>query len=116
MKIRSGFVSNSSSSSFVVALPKDVKPELNIKIDLTKYIKGKISTIKELNEYWKKNRDEIDDLYERCRKSIDLGEVVYIGWFSDEDYGDIQCGLCHRGIKLEDMPDGGLIIQSEEGY
>ena len=116
MKVRNGFVSNSSSSSFVVAMSKEGKPEITIKVDLTKYTDHILSTIQELNEYWGNERDEINKLYEDCRKAIEAGQIVYMGNFSDEDYGDIQCGLCHRGLKKEDMPKGAIIIRSEGGY
>lgn len=117
MKIREGFVSNSSSSSFIVALPADKSPIISIKVDISKFASNKISTIAELNRYWKRDRDELDEDYENCRKAIEAGKVVYLGWFSDEDYDNgMAVGLCHRGLKAEDMPDGSVIIHSEEGY
>jgi len=116
MKVRNGFVSNSSSSSFIVAVPANQKAEITIKVDLSEYADQKIATIKELNDYWRGDRDEIDELYEKCRKAIEAGQIVYVGRFSDDDYDDIQCGLCHRGLKKEDMPANSKIIQSEGGY
>ena len=51
MKVRNGFVSNSSSSSFIIATDKkgsknSIPLEIKVEIDLKKYIDESISTIK----------------------------------------------------------------------
>ena len=53
MKIRNGFVSNSSSSSFIVAVKDEesAKTKIQIEVDLSKYASDTIKTIEELDSY-----------------------------------------------------------------
>ena len=51
MKIRNGFVSNSSSSSFCISYKKGQMPRKIVTIDLTEFEDKKIKTAEELKEY-----------------------------------------------------------------
>ena len=53
MKVRSSFISNSSSSSFIVAFKENTKGTVTIEIDLEKYKDKIIETPEDLYDYFK---------------------------------------------------------------
>jgi len=94
MKTRMGFVSNSSSSSFIIASKE--KPKMIIEIDIEYIADKKITTEKELVEYlleeygydtieeffdneeWDKNN------YDKCLKALEEGNFLYAGSISSD--------------------------------
>lgn len=120
MKVRSGFVSNSSSSSFIVACDSDAKTTVTVsfEVDLQSYARRSIATIEELNEYFDyKYGDDKWWKYEDCRKAIEAGKTVLVGWFTDETQNLIEVFLCDNGLKGLVPEDSGIaIIQSDGGY
>jgi len=127
MKIRCGFVSNSSSSSFVVAIGDKSEVTLTIKADLSRFADVTISTIEELDEYiidewgWSK-ANTIDAIiadsqyakrvYEGAREAIEGGKRVLFGRLSSDGEA-LEQFLCYQGIPESPGID---IIQSEGGY
>lgn len=131
MKIRNGFVSNSSSSSFIVAgeSEADLKNlKIEIKVDLSNYgtiIKSKLEldewfkdeycytdyTIEEFLEdepYWK-------DKYEAMAKAISEGKVVCQGRCSDDTGDSVELFLCENGLSGV-FGDKVTVIDGEGGY
>jgi hypothetical protein len=98
MKIRQGFVSNSSSSSFMIVGEKDAKVKLQILADATELCSDVISNEKDLEEYisreyaWEiKNDDEyVLQFKERIKKNLEDGKIIYIGRCSNEDENPIS--------------------------
>lgn len=86
MKIRTGFISNSSSSSFIVANDHD-DLKLTVEIDISKYIKHILMTKEDLKKYmvkyWANSEEELNEyfkeIYLEMLKSIENGKIVYIG-------------------------------------
>lgn len=119
MKTRSGFVSNSSSTSFIVGIGDSTEVELHIKINLANY--GDVIETKErLDQYfqdsfWQYDEDEEcwKEEYDKCLAIIESGKKLIIGTFSDDGGDDLSAFLCNRGIP--ETP-GIEIIHSEEGY
>ena len=67
MKIRTGFVSNSSSSSFVLSVPKKKnldKVKIEIEANLEDYLQDRITSKLELDDYmdgyWGKDYEDTD--------------------------------------------------------
>jgi hypothetical protein len=121
MKTRFGYVSNSSSSSFIVATTpeRDGKITIRKEIDLSDY-GTKVSTEEELKKFFKSRYSFDDeffiDLYTKCLKIIESGKVIFFGDFSDED-GFEEAFLCNNGLRdiTEETPEIE-IIESEAGY
>jgi len=103
VKIRNGFVSNSSSSSFVVAVEKDAQEiVLTMKADLRKYADATATTVEELDRIiidthgWKM-QDNLEDIlgespwlrevYEGAKTAIGEGKHVIFGEVGN-DYDD----------------------------
>ena len=127
MKTRHGFVSNSSSSSFVVAVKKckdgsnneDVPIRISMTIDLAMYSHKRIATLDELDEY-KKEVEEFGNAwvdYEKCKRAIKKGKAVLIGKLSGGgDGGDVVSEMLRqKGIEAFGLPRGTELISNEEG-
>lgn len=127
MKSRSGFVSNSSSSSFVVAYKDNFlsnfkgavidrledSPMKDIANDICECFFDNINkTYNEISDYL-----EDEDRYYTNEKIIQWlkdGFIVSEGSISDEsDYDKIDNYLCHKGFSIESK---NLIVYFSGGY
>lgn len=123
MKIRTGFVSNSSSSSFIIAVDKDVK---NVKCDVTytitediaKYTEERLTTaaevIRELHHEYGYDLDS--PIITQALNAINNGKHVLMGSFCDDNRFE-ELILCNTGLhNATNTPSGFEVIVSEEGY
>lgn len=128
MKTRIGFVSNSSSSSFIIAAKPMQSLKAKMEIDITRYVQDEIATIKDLEEYILEEhaynetdikkvleddyaKSEYDMIYEYIQK----GFIVYRGSFSSEDGGE-EAFLCDEGADNLEFIDNVIVVEGEGGY
>jgi hypothetical protein len=126
MKVRNGFVSNSSSSSFIISTNADT-PKLTLTISLDSII-STICTTKEqvdkffLEEYGSRG-DTIETLlgyednyivgnYMKCLEAINNGKKVCFGDVSSEDYESISSFIYSNGF--DGTPENFDIIQEPQ--
>ena len=131
MKIRQGFVTNSSSSSFVVVMKKDISEDevkekieslfvLDNKHPLYNFSKqivnsflrelkssGKFDSLQELFDYF-----YIDEDNEWTRLFVKYGNLRH-GSFSDDTYDECETWLCNNSLNYE---DDDIIILHDGGY
>lgn len=121
MKVREGYVSNSSTSSFIVAVkPNNAKIKIEIEANITDFGKD-LSTEKELYQYFCDEYDsdfmkdkDISKWYIKSLVAIEAGKIVIAGSFAD-DSGPIEALLCDQGIDRQ-LNKNIEVIQNEGGY
>jgi hypothetical protein len=119
MKVREGFVSNSSSSSFIVAAKGELTEALVLQAlgvaetsplyKFAKDIAGLLADAKEMD--FEDLADWGDD--GTLKNLIKRGFTVYEGSASDDDYRSAEAALCEMTINYE---SDDLVIIKEGGY
>jgi len=132
MKTRQGFVSNSSSSSFIVAA-KNSKVKIEIEIDLESFCREEnvISTLEAVDErfydiakdYRCDSKQELFKIYpkqkqdyDKCVEAITKGMKIYFGSASSESGDAVETYLCDNGFNDITTTKDIVIIQGEGGY
>lgn len=119
MKVRLGFVSNSSSSSFIVAVDKGKggKFRISLDVDLENLADRKISSLEDLDKYvleYGLDVEWIKETYEEIKLEIEKGRDVLIGSFASDNDNPIEQLLCEKGIPKD--VEGITIIENEGGF
>lgn len=131
MKIRAGFVSNSSSSSFIVAVRGEGKlnveslvglfqvpqtsPLYNIAVDMAQVMINRSHLFDEeeiVYQFGYKSLEEALESGNRHARLLTDGFTVYGGYASDED-GGIEAMLCNTEIDFESED---VVLHCEGGY
>lgn len=132
MKFRIGFVSNSSSSSFVVAIPHtrmDNKIIMQMEVNLDEMKRDELCNLKELDDYFLNivrhwhNKPTVQELfeqypnykeaYDQYKQLIENGYRVIIG-SADSDEDEMERYICLHGF--ENVEEGVKIIENCSGY
>lgn len=115
MKVRKSFVTNSSSTSFILTSKKKHKKiefTTKITVDLYKYIDATISSKEDLDAYFYNDlyvgnlsnmSSYYSELYDKYLNIIKNGEVIYICDCSNEDSDYISSLLYYKEIDLKNV-------------
>jgi hypothetical protein len=108
MKTRNGFVSNSSTSSFIVALKPECKGKITItvEVNLANFARSVINNVEDLNTYFKENFSDdylevnswSNEKYLAAKKALENGKVVFAGRICSDGEG-VEQFLYDQGIK-----------------
>jgi hypothetical protein len=125
MRKRRGFISNSSSSSFIISAPKEQTTiNLTLEVDLDK-TGEKIETEEELREYIFdnfrnsqndtlediiKNDEYAEDIYKKCLAAVLKGDYLWVLTGSSEDIEDAASIVMYEN-SLSDLKVNANIIQ-----
>jgi hypothetical protein len=127
MKLRTGFVSNSSSSSFIIATEGAV-PRVRIEADISSLIDTTISTKDELDEwlideFGYGDAETVEAIceddeyaarkYAKCLEVINEGKTIHIGRASNEGDDGMEALIYNEGFSGADCLNFTVI---EEGH
>ena len=135
MKIRQGFVSNSSSSSFVIAADSELKSEdlkckITIDVSVNDFIHQTITNFEELQEYlleyqgWGhddfttfiKESSEGESTYLEYSKLLEQGKKIFVGSVSSEGYEGVESYICDNGWENASYKNFKFLEGEEGGY
>lgn len=113
MKTRNGWVSNSSSSSFIISKKGEMNFKVMVEMDFKDCINTTLKTKEEVETYiideycWRDRTIEdvfedepyVEEQYKSMIKAIDNNETVYVLSGSSEDYDGAGMYLYHNGLQ-----------------
>lgn len=107
MKVRFSFVTNSSSSSFLISGKRGVPFKARIEVDISHLVRT-ISTVKELetykHDYWLETEE-----FEEYKKLLENGQVIHVLHVSSDE-GGVEALVHEEGLRGVTLGPGLKVI------
>lgn len=121
MKKKLDFITNSSSTSFIIASLKKVEVEelkidFEISYDLMKLVRRKLKTVEELQEYFDEyyymlNDEDISELFNKQKEIIEKGGEIFLLRAYNDSEDPIEAYLYENEFKDVKLPDNFILIK-----
>jgi|GEM_PF-2776810 len=125
MKIRSGFVSNSSSSSFIIAAEKGQPYTIKISVDVDLNRYGTyINNIPDYHKRLKEDgwgdveeyREHYDEKYQKAIAALKGGKVLFFMECATDGSDSLEQMLAMRGLRDVVLGEGQEVIYADRGF
>lgn len=124
MKVRNGFVSNSSSSSFIIAMDKTTEEvQVSIKRNLLDLEEKQISTEDDIKEYiddyygyssYEECSDDTNcdakNIWDKMRKCLSSGKKIVVIRGSNDDDDSLSLEIYQNGADNINLPKGVKLL------
>ncbi len=112
MKLRRGFVSNSSSSSFILAKPKGSKVTFTVTLDLDELVDEIITTDAELETYLEDYCEPYrTEILQRGKQLLAIGKELIIGSVANDDDNQLSRMIYEYGFSSGKLSHGIVVME-----